>query len=192
MTKINETINYIVSGLERSGTSMMMQILYRGGMAVAFDYSRPPNDHNPKGYYELEGGKIINRLMDGTFPMERYKGKFIKITAYGLKFLPKGKYKIVYMVRNIDEIMDSMEKMSGPINREEEKPLFEKLNRFAIQLMRKRDDIDYIIVNYNEVIKNPRREIEKVNEFLGGALDVDSAVKAVDPKLYRNVREVKK
>jgi len=185
-------INYIVSGLERSGTSMMMQILYKGGMPVAFDYSRPPNDHNPKGYYELEGGKIINRLMDGTFPMEKYQGKFIKITAYGLKFLPKGKYKIIYMIRNIDEIMDSMEKMSGPINREEEKPLFEKLNRYAIQLMKKRDDIDYIIVNYNEVIKNPRREIERVNEFLGGKLDVESAVKAVDPKLYRNVREVKK
>ena len=67
--------NYIVSGLERSGTSMMMQILYKGGMPVAFDKSRPPNEHNPKGYYELEGGKVINRLMEGTFPMEKYDGK---------------------------------------------------------------------------------------------------------------------
>jgi len=181
--------NYIVSGLERSGTSMMMQILYRGGMPVAFDKSRPPNEHNPKGYYELEGGKVINRLMEGTFPLEKYEGKFIKITAYGLKFLPRGDYKIIYMVRNLDEIMDSMEKMSGPIDREVEKPLFEKLNRYAMKLIEERGDIDYIIVKYNDVVRNPRREIEKVNEFLGGKLDVDAAVKAVDPKLYRNVRE---
>jgi len=135
--------NYIVSGLERSGTSMMMQILYRGGMPVAFDKSRPP----------------------------------------------RGDYKIIYMVRNLDEIMDSMEKMSGPIDREVEKPLFEKLNRYAMKLIEERGDIDYIIVKYNDVVRNPRREIEKVNEFLGGKLDVDAAVKAVDPKLYRNVRE---
>lgn len=184
-----EEYNYIVSGLERSGTSMMMQILYMGGFPVAFDKSRKPDVHNPKGYFELEGGKIINRLMDGTFPMEKYRGKFIKITAYGLKFLPEGKYKIVYMTRNLDEIMDSMEKMSGPIDRETEKPLLDKLNRYIIKLMERRDDIDYIIVKYNEVIKNPKKEIERVNEFLGGILDVDSAVKAVDPKLYRNVRE---
>lgn len=182
-------VNYIVSGLERSGTSMMMQILYRGGAPVAFDNSRKPDYHNPKGYFELEGGKIINRLMEGTFPFEKYDGKFIKITAYGLKFLPKGNYKIIYMVRNIDEILDSMEKMSGPINREEERPLLEKLNRITIKLMDEREDIDYIIVRYNDVIKDPRKEIERVNEFLGGMLNVSEAVKAVDPKLYRNVRE---
>ncbi|HEC76102.1 MAG TPA: nucleotide pyrophosphatase [Thermoplasmatales archaeon] len=181
--------NYIVSGLERSGTSMMMQILYKGGMSVAFDKSRPPNEHNPKGYYELEGGKVINRLMDGTFPMEKYDEKFIKITAYGLKFLPRGNYKIIYMVRNLDEIMDSMEKMSGPIDRETEKPLFEKLNKYAMKLLEEREDIEYITVKYNDVVLNPRKEIERINEFLGGKLDVESAVKAVDPKLYRNVRE---
>ncbi len=179
-------MNYIVSGLERSGTSMMMQILYKGGMPVAFDSSRPPDEQNPKGYFELEGGKIINRLMDGTFPLEEYDGKFIKITAYGLKFLPVGRYRIVYMVRDIDEIMDSMEKMAGEIDRKTEKPLFEKLNRHSIKLMEGREDIDYLIVRYNDVLKEPRTEIEKVNEFLGGRLDVDSALKAVDPNLYRN------
>ncbi len=182
--------NYIVSGLERSGTSMMMQILYYGGMDVAFDKKRPPDTHNPKGYFELEGGKVINRLMEGTFPMEKYDGKFIKVTAYGLKFLPPGDYRIVYMIRDIEEIMDSMEKMAGKIDRDVEKPIFEKLNRYAMKLMEKREDIEYIIVKYNDVLKDPRKEIERVNEFLGGKLDVESAMKAVDPKLYRN-RKVK-
>ncbi|HHF58657.1 MAG TPA: nucleotide pyrophosphatase [Thermoplasmatales archaeon] len=184
-------VNYIVSGLERSGTSMMMQILYRGGAPVAFDDKRKPDYHNPKGYFELEGGKIINKLMEGSFPIEKYDGKFIKVTAYGLRFLPRRDYKIIYMTRNIDEIIDSMEKMCGPINREEEKPLLEKLNRLTIRLMDEREDMTYIIVRYNDVIRNPRKEIERVNEFLGGMLDVDEAVKAVDKKLYRNVREVR-
>lgn len=94
------------------------------------------------------------------------------------------------MVRNLDEILDSMERMSGPINREEEKPLLDKLNRLTIKMMEDRDDIDFIIVRYNDVIKNPKREIERINKFLGGMLNVDEAVKAVDPKLYRNKREV--
>ena len=84
-----QRINYIVSGLERSGTSMMMQILDKGGVPVAFDYMRKPNRHNPKGYYELAGGKIINQLMEGIFPFDNYRGIFIKITAYGLKYLPQ-------------------------------------------------------------------------------------------------------
>ena len=180
--------NYIVSGLERSGTSMMMQILYKGGFPVAFDTSRKPDEHNPKGYYELEGGKIINRLMNGSFPIERYKGKCIKITAYGLKFLPKGNYKIIYMLRDLDEILDSMEKMSGPLDREVEKPLLKKLNNYILHLMEKRDDIDYIRVRYNDVIRNPREEIKRVDKFLGNRLNVEEAVKAVDPSLYRNRR----
>jgi len=181
-------MNYIVSGVERSGTSMMMQILHAGGAKVAFDTSRKPDYHNPKGYYELEGGKVINRLMDGTFPLERYDDMFIKITAYGLKFLPPGDYKIIYMLRNLDEVMDSMERMSGSIDREKEKPLFEKLNRFSIELMKRREDMKYIIVNYRDVIENPLEQAKRINEFLGGMIDIKSAIRAVNPTLYRNVR----
>ncbi|HEC89870.1 MAG TPA: nucleotide pyrophosphatase, partial [Thermoplasmatales archaeon] len=111
--KLNPEYNYIVSGLERSGTSMLMQALYAGGFPIAFDESRKPDENNPKGYFELEGGKIINRLMEGAFPFEKYRGIFIKITAYGLKFLPTGRYKVIYSERDIEEILDSMEKMMG-------------------------------------------------------------------------------
>jgi len=182
-------VNYIVSGIERSGTSMMMQLLQAGGAQIAFDdASRPADEHNLKGYYELKGGMIINRLKDGTFPLAEYNEKFIKITAYGLKFLPTGSYKIIYMIRNLDEVLDSMEKMSGPVERETLKPIFEKLKMLSIDLMKNRTDMDYIIVNYGDVVKNPQVEIEKINQFLGGMLDVESAIKAVDPKLHRNVR----
>jgi hypothetical protein len=181
-------VHYIVSGIERSGTSMMMQLLHAGGAPMAFDTSRSADVHNPKGYFELEGGKIINRLMDGTFPLDRYEGTFIKITAYGLKFLPVRSYKIIYMMRDLDEVLDSMEKMSGPLDRAEEKPLFARLNTYAIDLMERREDIEYLAVNYRDALAHPAEETARLNEFLGGILDEEAAVTAVDPKLYRNVR----
>ena len=184
--------NYIVSGLERSGTSMLMQILNRGGVPVAFDEeSRPPDDDNPKGYFELEGGKIINKLKDGLFPLEDYKGKFIKITAYGLKFLPPGGYHIIYSERDIDEILDSMEKMAhiDDSSREETREVFLKLNRMIRDLISEREDMTVLFVNYNQILSNTEENIQKIHEFLGSpAFNLDEMVKCVDQKLYRKRR----
>ena len=170
---------------------MMMQVLLYGGMQVAFDGKRKPDENNPKGYFELEGGKVISRLIDGTFPMEKYDEKVIKVTAYGLKFLPSGDYKIIYMTRDLDEIMASMAKMSGDPKVMEERQIFDKLNRYSMKFMEEKG-IPHIIVRCNDVLKSPENEIVRINEFLGGTLDVDAAMKAVDPSLYRNRKEVKK
>lgn len=183
---LNTGVNYIVSGLERSGTSLMMQMLHHGGIPVAFDESRPPDEHNPKGYFELAGGKIINQLMDGAFDFEPHKGRIVKITAYGLKFIPVGNYKIIYMMRNITEILNSMKKMGADIDMEKDVTLFSKLNKFCFDLMDSRDDIEYITVNYRDIIDSPKEMAERINTFLDGALDLAKAVEAVDTKLYRN------
>lgn len=183
---LDEGVNYIVSGLERSGTSVMMQMLHMGGLPVAFDDSRAADQHNPRGYYELAGGKVISRLMDGTFDLASNEGRIVKITAYGLKFLPKGNYKIIYMLRNLDEVLDSMEKMGVPIDRSEDRALLGKLNRFSLDLMDSRDDMEYITVNYHDIIGNPSREIQKVGYFLGQTFEFQQAIRAVDPALYRN------
>jgi len=183
---LSSEVNYIVSGLERSGTSVMMQMLNRGGLPVAFDESRPADEHNPKGYFELAGGKIINQLMDGTFDMAAHAGRIIKVTAYGLKFLSVGNSKIIYMQRNIEEVLNSMYKMGGETDREKDRELFTKLDRFSLKLLDDRGDMKYITINYSDVISNPRSEIEKIGAFLGEQFDFDSAVEAVDSKLYRN------
>lgn len=183
---LNNEINYIVSGLERSGTSLMMQMLYSADTRVAFDDSRPADENNPRGYYELAGGKIIKRLIDGAFDVESYKGYIIKVTAYGLKFLPKSNYRIIYLRRNIDEVLKSMQKMGANIDAEKDRTLFKKLDRFSLELMHSRDDMEYITVNHHDLIDNPRKEMEKVSHFLGEPFAVDAAVKAVDTSLYRN------
>ena len=188
---LDEDVNYIVSGLERSGTSMLMQILRSGDLAISYDESRSPDESNPKGYYELEGGKIINKLIDGSFPLKNHKGKFLKITSYGLKYLPPGKYKIIYSERNIEEILDSMEKMIGEkdTSREVTKMSFVKLNDMIKNYIAKREDIDVLLVDYNEIISNPKENISNIIDFLGLPKDIlDKMVNAVDKKLYRQRR----
>lgn len=192
MIKLDDRINYIASGIERSGTSLLMQILEAGGVPMAYDTaSRPPDDNNPRGYFELEGGKIISRLMNGTFPLADHRGRFIKITAFGLKFLPPGKYRIIYTERNIEEVLDSMEKMAKlqDQNREETKASFIKLNDMIKGLITKRDDIEVLFVNYNRIVADPKAELQKIAQFLGGeGIDQSAMTAVVDAKLYRKRR----
>ena len=187
--KMDKDTNYIVSGLERSGTSMLMQILQAGGVPMAFDHeSRPADDNNPKGYFELEGGKIISKLMNQEFPLDQFKGTFIKITAYGLKFLPAGKYKIIYSQRNIEEILDSMEKMAKikDDERDETRKVFTKLNDLIVSQINSRKDIDVLHMSYNEIVKDPQANIRKICDFLEDEdIDIDKMISAVDEKLYR-------
>jgi len=190
--KLDENINYIASGLERSGTSLLMQILHAGGVPLSFDTdSRPPDENNPRGYFELEGGKVISRLMNNTFPLAEYRGQFIKITAFGLKFLPPGNYRVIYTERNIEEVLDSMEKMAKiqDKDREETKASFIKLNGMIKDLITKREDVDVLLVNYNQVVADPPSQVRKICDFLGLSEEKESAmIAAVDQKLYRKRR----
>ena len=190
--ELDSSKNYIVSGLERSGTSMLMQILYNGGYPVAADKKRPPDENNPKGYYELEGGKIINKLIQNQFPFDEYKGKIIKITAYGLKYLPTADYNIIYSERNIEEILDSMEKMAQITdeNRNETKEVFLKLNSFIKKQIKERSDCNVLFVNYNRILEDPDQHIKEIHDFLNQQeADLKSMIKTVDKKLYRNRKQ---
>jgi len=189
---LDKNTNYIVSGLERSGTSMLMQILHAGGVPMAFDNStRPPDENNPRGYFELEGGKIINKLMEETFSLEDFKGQFIKITAYGLKFLTPGHYRVIYSERDIEEILDSMEKMTRieDTSRSDTREVFIKLNKMIKDLILNRDDMDVLLVNYNQILKNPKDSIQKIHDFLNSAdFGLEEMLSCIDQKLYRKRR----
>ncbi len=171
---------------------MLMQILHAGGVPMAFDNStRPPDESNPKGYFELEGGKIINKLMEETFPFEEFKGQFIKITAYGLKFLPSGHYRVIYSERNIEEILDSMEKMAriDDAKRIDTRDVFVKLNKMIKDLILNREDTDVLLVNYNQILANPKDSIQEIHDFLDSSdFSLEQMVSCVDQKLYRKRR----
>ena len=190
--KLNENVNYIVSGQERSGTSMLMQILHAGNIPTAFDETRPADNHNLKGYFELEGGKIINKLMSKEFQISKYKGNFIKITAYGLKYLPPGDYKVIYTVRNIEETLDSIGKMikNNDFNRDETRDNILKLDKAIKNEINERNDINVLFVNYNEILENPKENIQKILNFLGLPEDnLKKMIDTIDLKIYHNRRK---
>ncbi len=190
--KLDDRTNYVVSGLERSGTSLLMQLLQAGGVPCAFDTaSRPPDENNPRGYFELEGGKIISRLRDGVFPLADHRGRFIKITAYGMRFLPAGRYSVIYTERNIEEVLDSMEKMAKvrDADREGTKAAFVKLNEMTKRQLGGRTDVKLLLVSYNDILKEPTSEIRRISAFLDApGLDEKAMASAVDAKLHRNRR----
>jgi hypothetical protein len=182
--------NYIVSGLERSGTSLMMQILDAGGLPVAYDYLRKPDEHNQRGYYELSGGEIIDKLKDGTFPIKDYTREFIKITSWGLKFLPKGKYEIIYMRRNISEIVDSTIKMSGKkYNREDMEKCLIDFEMICLRDLNKLGK--FRIISYNNLVSGDDKTVEEELGIIKSAypeFNLKKAKSVIDEKLYRSRR----
>lgn len=187
---LNRNTNYIVSGLERSGTSLMMQILEAGGIPVAYDGSRKSDGNNPKGYYELEGGKIISKLRDKSFPMGKYKGKFIKITTWGLQHLPEGRYEILYMIRNTDEIVESTIKMAkGKYDKEQLRECLTKLDNSTLDWLKTKEssNFKFIPMFYNALVGETSAELElNVLKVRYPKFDVEKAKKVIDKKLYRN------
>jgi len=180
--------NYIVSGLERSGTSLLMQILEKGGVTIVYDDSRKPDEHNPNGYFELENGKIIDKLIKQEFDFKGIQNKFIKITSYGLGYLPFGDYKIIYIQRDIDEIIDSTQRMSEKkFNRKKLKNTLTKLDKSTIEEMEGRVDINYVVVNYNEIISDYYKQAAIIKDLIP-EFDIDKGKEAIEISLYRNRR----
>jgi len=178
--------NYIVSGLERSGTSLMMQILDAiGQIPVIYDNElRPSDNHNTKGYYETFGGDIIGRLKTKDVNMNDYKESFIKITSYGLQYIPQGHdCKVIYMERNMDEILESRRKMGDT---KIDKETLNNLNRDIKNHMDKDRNFIYIIINYNELLSNPKNELQKIKDFLDIEFSSDKIInEVIDSGLYR-------
>jgi hypothetical protein len=179
----------VVSGLPRSGTSLMMQMLDGGGVEVITDHVRPADTDNPRGYYELERVKAIKR--DATW-LPAARGKAFKMVSQLLYDLPPGEtYRVIFMERDLEEVLHSQEKMLARLGRAAA-PRAEIRAAYALHLerlhewLRQQGNITVLRVSYNDLVERPREQGERVRQFLGGAVDVEGMVKRVDPSLYRN------
>jgi hypothetical protein len=179
----------IVSGLPRSGTSLMMQMLDSGGVAVVTDNVRTADTDNPKGYYEFEQVKSIQR---DTAWLPATRGKAFKMVSQLLYHLPPGEtYRVIFMERDLDEMLLSQEKMLTRLGRTPA-PREEIGRAYGVHLERlhewlgRQGNIAVLRVRYNDLVERPREQAERVRQFLGGAANVEGMVKAVDPSLYRN------
>lgn len=181
----------IVSGLPRSGTSMMMQMLHAGGLEPLTDGNRVADDSNPKGYYEYAKAK---KLVTDKSWLPEAEGKVVKVIAQLVAQLPSNhNYKIVYMERDIAEVLVSQQKMLGKTANVEAKAFPVGLDQtFKKQVAKmntwvdSQPNVDIFKVNYKDVIENPLDNGSKIANFLGKELDIEAMAKAVDPTLYRN------
>ena len=180
----------IVSGLPRSGTSMMMRMLQLGGLPVLADELRVADYDNPNGYFEFEA---VKQTADDPSWLEGSEGSAVKMVYRLLYDLPKDRqYRVLFMRRKLDEVLASQQIMltrngvSDNISDEQMLKLFRAEIDSFYQWVAKQRHIELIDVDYNRMLSDPRRELERVDEFLGGSLNVEEMVGGVDQGLYRN------
>ncbi len=183
----------VVSGLPRSGTSMMMQMLEAGGLEILTDNLRKRDDDNPKGYYELES---IKRLGKDQSCLHDARGKVVKVISELLKYLlPQYQYRVIFMRRKMEEILASQKQMlirrgkpTDTVSEEKLAELFTKHLRLVTAWLDQQSNIDVLYIEYNALLQDPGEHIQRINEFLGNTLDVQEAAAIVDKTLYRQRR----
>lgn len=179
----------IVSGLPRSGTSLMMQLLEAGGIEVVTDKLRVANTDNPRGYYEFER---VKKIKEDVAWLPEVRGKAVKMVSALLFDLPATeRYRVVFMERDLDEVLESQEKMLTRLGRPAA-PRADMARGFTLHLTRlfawlkEQPHIAILKVPYADVVRDPQTEALRVSSFLGGRVDAAAAAHAVDPALYRN------
>ena len=179
----------IVSGLPRSGTSLLMQMLDSGGIEVVTDGARTADVDNPRGYYELEA---VKRIARDTSWLAGTRGKAFKMVSQLLYHLPASEqYRIIFVERDFDEMLASQEKMLKRLGRPAA-PRDEIIAAFRLHLEKlhawlgRQANMQVLRISYNELLPEPRNHAERIREFLRLDLNIDRMTTAVDPSLYRN------
>jgi predicted AlkP superfamily phosphohydrolase/phosphomutase len=185
----------VVTGLPRSGTSMVMRMLQAGGVAVTTDGERRADEDNPLGYFEVERVKRLQQESDKSW-ISQSRGKAIKVISHLLQSLPQENYyKVILCERDLGEVLSSQNVMlkrreeANPIEDAEARAHYERHLAHIRIFMKVKRNMEFLAVRYDEAINDPRAFAQRLNDFLGGQLDVDRMVEVVDSKLYRNRKE---
>ncbi len=181
----------IVSGLPRSGTSMMMKMLESGGVPVLADDQRKADIDNVNGYYEFQAALKIKQ--DDSWLADA-DHKAVKMVYQLLYELPSThKYKVLMMRRAMDEVLASQKKMLARLGKPTDTIPDSKmaeifnagLNKFYAWIAQQ-PNFQIIDVDYNKMVADPLPQIDSINQLLGGDLNLEAMAEVVQPDLYRN------
>jgi hypothetical protein len=183
----------VVSGLPRSGTSMLMNMLDAGGMEIMTDSERVADIDNPKGYFEYERVKDLEKETDKSYVREG-RGKVLKVISFLIKDLPDDNdYQVIFMRRDLEEVLASQNKMIQRLGTEDttaaEEAMKEAYRNDIVRtrlLCKNRPNFELIEVHYKNTVEEPSATARSVNAFVGGHLDEAAMRAAVDGSLYRN------
>lgn len=183
----------IVSGLPRSGTSMMMQMLVAGGLPALADNIRVADDDNPRGYYEFER---VKQIETDTSWLDEAEGKAVKMVYRLLYDLPTGRtYRVIFMARSLDEVIASQRVMlerTGKADTQIDDDRLALIYRRQLEAVKDwlhaQPNFSVIEIDYHEVLNAPERVVEQLNDLLDGRLDAGAALQIPDSSLYRQRR----
>ena len=181
----------VVSGLPRSGTSMMMKMLDAGGIPPMQDGVRSADTDNPKGYFEFERVKQLDK--GDVAWLGSAENKAVKIITFLLLHLPRGyNFKVIMMRRDLDEVLASQSKMldrrgeKTTTSDDEMKELYNQHLSQVYGFIERHPTMTYIDVDYNEMATDPVSQLPAIKKFLGSDLDIAAMAMVSDPSLYRN------
>lgn len=181
----------VVSGLPRSGTSMMMRMLEAGGVRPLEDGIRGADISNPKGYFEFEPVKDLEAARGDVPWLPEARGRAVKIISFLLTWLPEDfNYQVIFMQRDLDEVLASQQQMlerrgeaaSSGTSRE----VFEAHLAQVARFMAARPCFETLHVPYREAVASPEATAAAVARFVGRPMDTAAMAKAVEASLYRN------
>ena len=183
----------LVSGLPRSGTSMMMRMLEAGGLPVLADHLRTADEDNPEGYYEFER---VKKIEHDTAWLEDARGRVVKMISALLRHLPPGHtYKIVFMRRKLEEVLASQREMLERRGKPADATGDAKMAEFFTNHLRRvetwlaeQPNVDVLYVSYNDMVRDPRSHCARIAEFLGVRLDPERMAAVASGDLYRQRR----
>lgn len=189
-SELSTEIVTVVSGLPRSGTSMMMKMLEAGGLSPVTDNIRTADEDNPKGYYELEK---VKEMKADTSWMTDARGKVIKVISALLQDLPADhRYRVVFMRREMAEILASQRQMlirrgqePNKVPDEKMAAMFEKHLVKIAEWLDAQEHIDVLFIKYNDILAEPAGSVQTLNAFFGESLDAAAMQSVVDKQLYR-------
>jgi len=185
-----------VSGLPRSGTSMMMKMLVEGGLEAVTDGLRQADSDNPNGYFELEE---VKQLGEGNLTwMDGANGKVVKVISSLLEYLPpQHSYKIIFMERELSEVLASQQKMltnrkeESTISDNELKQQFQDHLKMIRAWLVRQPNIEVMYVNFNAMMSDPSPFCPRIVDFIGLPMSVEKMSSVPNKKLYRNRVETK-
>jgi hypothetical protein len=172
---------------------MLMQMLEAGGMPIVTDKIRSPDDDNPKGYHELERVKDLDKTTDKSW-LKNHRGQVIKTISSLLEHLPLDlNYDVIFMRRNLDEVLRSQNKMlernaagSGGTADEKMRQNYEFHLKKVYYRLGHTPNFRVLYLDYATVVANPRGEAQRIARFLGRNLKTEAMANAVQSSLYRN------
>lgn len=189
LSKSDKNKAYVVSGFKRSGTSLMMMILYEIGIMPYYSWEKEfalKSEHgtNNKFYFET---KHVHKGFEKS-DLIKFRGQSIKIFSYGLDNIPfecDENIKMIYMSRDKKDIVNSIksyksnpEKIYKTFTLEKDIELIERIDNDKLS---KR--FNALIINYDELITNPVQELIKLREYLQIDFNINHVAKVIEPKI---------